>query len=300
MKQEPNKDKCPRNFKLYAAFVLGLGCMVTILAILDSLQRGREGYDEGLLQHKLQTVADVSETRENDPAAMPWIGIEIQDIDETIASQLCLRNNNGVLVNKVIQGSPADNSGIKRGDAIVRFNHQSIKDASFLQNLIAKLSVGQRVQVVVVRNGDSKSLYVKIGVASSNNANTASISSGLLPWGIEVSPLTATLAQSFGIPESKEGILVIQVQPGSRAALAGLQPGDLIMGINSSPTPDMSNFFSAISSTQVAVFDISRGGENLYLVGYENNKLGYQGNPPDVPGMLGFLVLMNVLIYGRC
>jgi len=265
---------------------LGLGCIVIILAILDALQKGREGYyDEGLFQHKLQTVAIISEARENNPAAAPWLGIEIQDIDETVAEQLGLRNDNGVLVSKVIQGSPADNSGIKRGDVIVRFNHRSIKDALFLQNLIAKLSAGERVQVVVIRNGDSKFLYVKIGITPTSNENAAFIGSGVLQWGIEVSPLTATLAQSFGITESKEGVLVVKVQPGTRAALAGLQPGDLIISVNSSPTPDMSTFFSAISSTQEAVFDIVRGDENLYIVAYENDKSGYQGKPTDVPGM---------------
>ncbi|MBA7667962.1 hypothetical protein ES703_76064 [subsurface metagenome] len=285
MKQEPNKYKCPKNFKLYAALVLGMGCMVITLAILDSLQRGRVGYDDGLLQHKLQPAAIISEVRENNPAETPWLGIEIQDIDETIAEQLDLRNSNGVLVSKVIQGSPADKSGIKRGDVIVRFDHRSIKDASFLQNLIAKLSVGERVQVVVVRNGDSKSLYVKIGVTPTSNANPASIGGEVLQWGIEVSPLTATLAQSFGITESKEGIVVVQIQPGAGAALAGLLPGDLILSVNSSPTPDMSTFLSAISSTQETVFDIVRGDENLYLAAYENDKPGYQGKPADVPGM---------------
>lgn len=269
MERELNKEKCPRNFKLYAAFVLGLGCMVITLAILDSLQRGRAGYDEGLFLHKLQTVSSVSETHETNPATSPWIGIEIQDIDETIARQLNLRNNNGILVNKVVKGSPADESGIRRGDVIVKFDHRSIEDALFLQDIVAELSVGQRVQVVVVRNGDSKSLYVKIGAAPVSNANTVSTGNGmLLPWGIEVSPLTSTLAQSFGIPESKEGVVVIQIQPGARAALAGLQPGDLIMGVNSIPTPDMATFLSAISSTQEAVFDIGRGDENLYLGAY--------------------------------
>lgn len=275
MKQEPNKDKCPKNYKLYAALVLGLGCMVITLAILDSLQKGRAGYDDGLLQHKLQTVAIISETSENNPAAAPWLGIEIQDIDETIAEQLGLRNNNGVLVSKVIQGSPADNSGIKRGDVIVKFDHRSTEDASFLQNLIAKLSVGERVQVVVVRNGDSKSLYVKIGVTPTSNANAASIGGEVLQWGIEVSPLTATLAQSFGIPESKEGIVVVQIQPGAEAALAGLLPGDLILSVNSSPTLDMSTFISAINGTQETVFDIVRGDENLYLVAYEDDQPGH-------------------------
>ena len=267
MEQKSGNEKCPRNFKLYAALVLGLACIVIILALLDALEKGKVVYDEGLFQHKIQTTAIISETRENNPAAAPWLGIEIQDIDETIAEQLGLRNNNGVLVSKVIQGSPADNGGITQGDVIVKVDHRSIKDASFLQNLIDKLSVGERVQVVVVRNGDSKSLYVEIGITPKSNANAASIGDEVLQWGIEVSPLTPALAQSFGISESKEGIVVVQTQPGARAALAGLLPGDLILSINSSPTPDMAAFLSAINSTQETVFDIVRGDENLYIVG---------------------------------
>jgi len=269
MKQESDKNECPRNFKLYAALILGFGCMVTALAILDALQRGVLGYGEGQLQHNLQTVADISENQENNPAETPWLGIEIQDIDGTIVRQFGLRNSDGALVNKVVPGSPAADSGIMRGDAIVRFDHRSIKDASSLQNLLSELSIGERVQVVVVRDGDFMSLYVKIGIAPASNANTdQSIGDGLFQWGMKVSPLTAALAQLYGIPESKEGVVVVQVQPDSRAALSGLQPGDLIASINSHPTPDMSAFLSIISSTREAVFDVSRSDENLYITAY--------------------------------
>jgi len=281
MKKESNKEKCPKNFKLYAALLLGFGCMIMALAMFDSLQKGRAGYGDGQLSDKILTVANVSETREISPAETAWLGIEIQDIDETIAKQIDIRNDYGVLVNKVIQGSPADNSGIKRGDAIVRFNHRGVKDVSFLQNLIAKLSVGERVQVVIVRNGDSKTLYVKIGAVPASNENTES----MLLWGMAVSPLTATLAQAFGIPENNEGVVVIQVQPGTRAAIAGLLPGDLIMGVNSMPTPDISNFFTAISSTEEVIFDISRDDENIYLTADEEDKPGYQGKPPGISVM---------------
>ena len=265
MKQEPQKEKCPKNFKLYTAFVLGITCVIIILVIFDFLQRGRAGHDEQI-QYKSQTAAYVSESDENNTAEKSWLGIEILDIDETMAGQLGLGNNDGVLVNKVAQGSPADDGGIERGDVIVKFDHRSVKDASFLQNLVADLSIGQRIQVVVVRNGDIESLYVK--TASMGNLGLSE-DGVVIQWGMEVSSLTPTLAQSFGIPESKEGVVVTQVQPSSRAALAGLQSGDLIMSVNSSPTPDMSTFLSAISSTSNAVFDISRGNENLYLMAYE-------------------------------
>ena len=278
MEQEAQKDKCPRKFKLYAALVLGMGCMVIILVIFDFAQRGMAArYEEGEVKHNVQTVASVSGAVENNPIATPWLGIEIQDIDETIAGQLGLRNGDAVLVIMVLQGSPADNGGIKRGDVIVKFDHQSIKDASFLQDLIADLSVGQRVQVVVARNGDYESLYVKTGVAPASNAasiledvNTDLNTGGrVLQWGIEVSPLTATLAQSLGgVPERKGGVLVLQVQPGARAASAGLQSGDMIVSVNSSPISDMSTFISAISSAQNAVFDVVRDDENLYLMAY--------------------------------
>lgn len=266
MNKEPPKEKCPKNFKLYTAFVLGITCVVIILVIFDFLQRGRARYDEQQLQYKSQTAAYVLASGENNSDETPWLGIEVLDIGETMAGQLGLENNDGVLVNKVVQGSPAADGGIERGDVIVKFDHRNVKDASFLKNLIADLSIGQRVQVVVVRNRDIETLYVK--TASMGNLGLSE-DGGEIQWGMEVSSLTPALAQSFGIPESKEGVVVTQVQPGSRSALAGLQSGDLIMSVNSSPTPDMSTFLSAISSTRKAVFDISRGNENLYLMAYE-------------------------------
>ena len=70
------------------------------------------------------------------------------------------------------------------------------------------------------------------------------------------------------------------------AAQTGLQPGDVISSVNSLPTPDMASFVSAIGGVAGgAVFDVSRGAENIYLVAYDREMSENQSKPGIIPGM---------------
>ena len=53
--------------------------------------------------------------------------------------------------------------------------------------------------------------------------------------GIQVRPLDTETAKGLGLPEDEKGLLVIQVQPGGKAAQAGIQPGDVIKEMNRKP-----------------------------------------------------------------
>ena len=57
-----------------------------------------------------------------------WLGVEIKEVDEIIAKQFGLREIQGALVNKVIENSAAEKGGIERGDIIVKFAGQKVKE----------------------------------------------------------------------------------------------------------------------------------------------------------------------------
>ena len=302
MKEESNKEKCPKKFGLWAAFIVGMGCMVVAIAVFDYFQRDGTRYGDSSNQPVLQTAtAGMLAADEKSTAPGTWLGIEVQEIDETIAKQLGLGGNDGVLVTKVVERSPADNAGIERGDVIVRFDRRTIEEVSDLQEVISKLSSGERVQVVLIRKESTERLYVKLESAPADNLQSIAMEEGIQQWGMAVAPAAQTVALTSGKPDdvtsgksdditsgnpdNVSGVVVMDVLPGGMAAQTGLQPGDIISSVNSQPTPDMASFVSAISSAAEAVFDVSRDAENIYLVAYERDMTEYQNKPDDIPGM---------------
>jgi serine protease Do len=57
-----------------------------------------------------------------------WMGVEILPLSEVMAKQFGLSKADGVMVNGVQPGSPAEKAGLKRGDVIVRFNGEPTLD----------------------------------------------------------------------------------------------------------------------------------------------------------------------------
>ena len=80
-----------------------------------------------------------------------YLGITIQDIDETLSNSLHLKRGEGVVVGTVVDGSPAAKAGIKTGDIILEFNDAKIASSVALRNAIAAQSPGATVRLRVLK-----------------------------------------------------------------------------------------------------------------------------------------------------
>jgi len=92
-----------------------------------------------------------------------WLGVEIQDVNQSIANYYELPNLEGVFVRNVVTGGPADKAGIKQGDIIISWNGKSIKNVDELQEMISKHEPGDRVKLTVWRNIKKISCTVTLG-----------------------------------------------------------------------------------------------------------------------------------------
>lgn len=166
------------------------------------------------------------------------IGVAIQDVTPELAEQFRLSGNRGALVSQVNRDSPAEKAGLKPGDVIVRFNGRGVADTSQLRNFVAASKPGSKASVAVVRNGREESVTVTIGkmlpetVAAAKPAPGAENS--LAGLGFSLQTLDGELARRFGVNEER-GVLVTGVEPGSRAAMADLEAGDLIVEADRKP-----------------------------------------------------------------
>ncbi len=152
-----------------------------------------------------------------------WLGVYIQDVSPEVAQKFGIKG--GVLVTKVIKGSPAEHAGIKSGDIIVEFDGSKVKNAADLQLKVMKTKPGTEVKVVVIRNGRRKTLNVRIGQMPSETQ----LASLMSTYGFSVQKLTPELKEKLGIPDEINGVVVTNVQPGSPASDGGLEEGDVIV-----------------------------------------------------------------------
>jgi serine protease Do len=170
-----------------------------------------------------------------------WLGVMIQKITLELKDKLNLKDEHGALVADVTKGGPAEKAGIERGDVIVSFDGKEIKEMRDLPFIVASTPVGKTVKVEVIRKGERKTLEVKVGEMKEEK-ETGAVSPAETPrLGMKVEELTPEVAKNLGLTEMS-GIVVVQVEDDSPAALAGLKPGDVILEIDQSPVKNLEEF----------------------------------------------------------
>ena len=197
------------------------------------------------------------------------IGVTIQPVTSDIANSLGLPQVRGALVNSVTAGSPADKAGIRRGDVITAVNGAAIKDSNDLRNDVAQMAPGSTAKLAVLRDGKEQSFSVTLTERKAaetergeqGGANTER--SGAFGMGVE--PLTRDRAQELGI-QASSGVLVSEVQPGGRAADAGLRPGDVITEVDRRPVSNPEALGAALKDgTKPALLLVQRGQATVYM-----------------------------------
>ena len=195
------------------------------------------------------------------------LGVTVQGMTSELADSLGLSNVNGALVSAVSKDSPAAKAGIVRGDVIVSLEGQPVTDSNSLRNRIAATRPGSEVSLGIVRDGSPKIVKVSLGELRSAQAKADPAERGEGGrLGLAVRPVTPEEAKDLGL-ESKNGLLVAQVDPAGPAAEAGIRPGDVIEQVNRKVVTDISELRAAVKASggKPALFLVTRDGQSLYL-----------------------------------
>ena len=92
-----------------------------------------------------------------------WLGIEPQDITPDLAQAFKLKLRDGVIVAGVVRNGPAAQAGVRVGDIIVQMNDAPVLDSIGFLNQIAPVAPGQKVKLLVLRDGKQQEVSVQIG-----------------------------------------------------------------------------------------------------------------------------------------
>lgn len=188
-----------------------------------------------------------------------YLGVMLQPIDSDLAKAFDLPKISGALVAEILKDSPAEKAGLKQGDIILHYNGTPVDNVGTLRNFIALQSPGTKIKLSIIR--DKKPLDLEFTVAEMQKTGNAkgNLSSDTL--GMEVQTLTKELAANLRRPDD-EGVLVIQVKPGTPAALVGIKKGALITSVNNKKITTSEEFLKEVSETpkgKPVVFLIKQG-----------------------------------------
>ena len=277
---------CPQNFQIWVAFLMGMVVIVLAIVVFDTVGiRSRAGSDTGNIgvdsaaRPQGSTGADtaaqdiggqsVSFTPEDGSGA--FLGIEPLDVSKVMAEQLGLKISGGVLVSRVIEGSPAEKARLLQGDVIYELDRRDVENTKELRQLLAQSDPGDRVRIALFRDGKRKVVYVKLGEAvAANPTSPVTQIAGDIPtnlrWGIVVSELTASLQKTYDIPGKETGVIVVMVASGSAADRAGILKGDMISEVNGSRIESLADFFEAIAyADDKILLNVCRQGTQFYV-----------------------------------
>jgi serine protease Do len=151
-----------------------------------------------------------------------WIGVRLQTPSEDFAAGMHLPGTEGALIARIDKGGPADLAGIAEGDLVLSFAGMSIKHARQLPRYIAQATVGEEVEAVILRDGERKTLRVKVGNQEERKAPELTGTPTIRPKRPKIGKISLEPAGD------DEGVTVAQA-PVETVAGSRLEPGDLIV-----------------------------------------------------------------------
>jgi serine protease Do len=196
-----------------------------------------------------------------------YLGIYPQDVTPGIAKAFGEKEPRGVLVGDVSPNSPADASGLRRGDIILEVNGKPLIDSNQLRVRISMMQPGTTTQLAVVRDGSQRNVSVQLSQLPDDKAEnkTREGEHDQSLDGVEVETLTPETAQQVHLPPTTTGVFVKRVSPASPLADGGLREGDVIQEVNHTSVKNVSDLRKAVGKEKDLLLLVNRAGQTLFI-----------------------------------
>ena len=201
-----------------------------------------------------------------------YVGVMPNEVTSDMVEFFDLENKEGVLITTVSPDSPAEKAKMKRGDVIVEFDGKEIKDVNQFRMLAAEAVPGDKVDIVLVRDGKKKTVKLVIGERPTETAQNSieqdaeDISPLFL--GVGLQSLQDEYREALELPADIDGIIVTDVQRGTPAASAGLRRGDVIVEVDKKQIENLDDFRNVMDDydEDKVMVVIYRGGGYFYTM----------------------------------
>ncbi len=244
------------------ALVNTYGQLVGINTAIASKTGSYSGYSFAVPVSIVKKV--VSDIKEYGEVQRAFIGIQIHDINADFAKQKDLDKVEGVWVESVTDNGGAAQAGVKGEDVVMSIDGVKVNTTSQLQEQVSKHRPGDKVKLIVKRDGKTKQFTVTLrnSYGSTDIVKEKDGVSGLL--GAEIRELTKDEKESMGVDF---GLKITDLSNG-KLRDSGVREGFIILKANRVPVKTISDLKNVISATN----------EGLFLTGvYPNGQVAYYG-----------------------
>ena len=208
----------------------------------------------------------VGQLKESGTVDRGWLGVVIQDIDKDLALSFGLKKPQGALIAQLDPNGPGKKSGLMVSDIILSFNGNTIQQSSDLPHIVGPIKPGTTVPAMVMRKGKEVTLKITIG-SRTNPATVTSVSpeKGKIEsrLGVVVLNLNEEQREFVGM----DGVVIMEIDPESPAAKAGLQRGDVLVQLGFDDVVSIKQFRKiekSLSSNKPLPVRVIRKGSPLF------------------------------------
>ncbi len=197
-----------------------------------------------------------------------FLGISIQNLTPELSGWFDLEGDQGALIAEVIEGSPAANAGLQQDDIVLQFDGHVVKDAGALRSRVATTKPGKSLSMEVLRDGQKMEKTIELGRLDSDEIIAGrEAQAGQHRMGIHLQDLTPEIAGQLGFT-GEHGVVISQVEPGSQADRAGIEPGCIVTEVNRKPVSNVKEFKESLENGKrkdTVLLNVQKDGHSRYV-----------------------------------
>ena len=181
-------------------------------------------------------------------------GISVQELTEDLQQEFGV--SKGVVISEVQQQSPADNSGLQRGDVLTEIDGRTVASVSQVRSAIGLLRVGEQIEIRFVRDQQPFATEIYVG-----ESEVSLIKGEQLADHLEGAVFENSQWQ-------KENVVVVNsVRSGSSMDRYGLKRGDIVLSMNRMLVETVEDMIDAVALRErSSLLDIQRGSQTQLVL----------------------------------
>ena len=170
-----------------------------------------------------------------------WLGVQIQDIDDSMQKALKLNSKKGAFIASVGKDSPADLGGLKEKDVIIAMNAIEIDDTNQLKNKVSSAKPGEMIIFTVIRNGNNETVMITLGTRPDQGSMK------------DVFSLNSFDKLGMKVENNPDGggVLILDIDPKSEAYSKNIRKGNLITEIGNDTIETVEDYKLSLENYEV-------------------------------------------------
>jgi Do/DeqQ family serine protease len=195
-----------------------------------------------------------------------WLGVSIQPLTPDLAEAFEVKGEKGMLVNRVVPGSPAEKGGLRMGDILIAWGNARISGVKEFRQQVAGTAPGTAVPVEILREGKRVLATVTVAEAEAKaQVRRPPRRESVDPLGVTVSAVHPRLLREL---ELRGGVEVTFVETASPAWEGGVREGDVLLVLHRDSVNDVDAYRKVVSRLpkgKVVSALLSREGGLLFV-----------------------------------